>query len=79
MENYKPGKVIQWDDAADKAFDELKTAIENCPKLFFLQEGGEVHLYTDASDVGLGGYVCQIINDQEFPIAFMSKSFTKQE
>ena len=39
----------------------------------------EVHLYTDASDYGIGAYLCQIIDGKEVPIAFISKTLTKSQ
>jgi hypothetical protein len=28
----------------------------------------EIKIYTDASDYAIGGYVCQVIDDKEYPI-----------
>jgi hypothetical protein len=36
-------------------------------------------LTTDASDYGLGAYLCQIINEKEVPIGFISRAFNKQQ
>jgi hypothetical protein len=36
-------------------------------------------VYTDASDYGIGGYLFQIIDGVEVPVAFMSKSLTEAE
>ncbi len=44
-----------------------------------MDETSPVHLYTDASLQGIGGYLCQIVNGVEQPIAFYSKSLTKEE
>ena len=38
-----------------------------------------VYLKTDASDYGIGGYLYQLENEGELPIAFLSKSSTPQE
>jgi len=40
-------------------------AIHECTKLFFLQLNGPIHLYTDASDFGIGAYLSQLIEGQE--------------
>ena len=34
---------------------------------------------TDASEYGIGGYLCQIVNGKEIPIAFVSHSLTPVE
>jgi len=70
---------IEWTTETNKAFEEIKRAVNNCPKLFFFDEHSPVHLYTDASDYGIGGYLCQIVDGEERPIAFYSKSLTKEE
>jgi transposase InsO family protein len=38
-----------------------------------------VHLYTDASNYGIGAYLCQIIDGKEVPIAFISKTLTQAQ
>jgi hypothetical protein len=77
---YKKSTVLRWSQMQLDALDALKTAINECPILFFLDENAEnssVHLYTDASDVGFGAYVCQRFADgKEVPIGFMSRCFT---
>jgi hypothetical protein len=83
--NYKKGKTLKWTDEQLKCLEAVRKSINECPTLFFLDEGAEnstVHLYTDASDVGFGAYVCQrFMNpdgtlNREVAIAFMSKCFT---
>ena len=37
-------------------------------------------MHTDASDYGIGAYLCQVLPDgQEVPIEFISKTMTKVE
>ena len=38
-----------------------------------------IHLYTDASLVGIGAYLCQVKDGKEIPIGFFSRSLTKEE
>ena len=80
------GRLV-WEPEHQKTFDRVKSMINDIPKLFFV-DPTEVKVYTDASDYGIGGYICQLIksrDDQgneiitEQPIAFMSKSLTKTE
>ena len=43
-------KPITWDDECIAAFDEIKSAIEQCPLLHFLREDAPIYLNTDTSD-----------------------------
>jgi hypothetical protein len=56
----------------------LKQLINDCPTMYFLYRKGELYLYTDASDYGIGGYLYQIV-DKERPVAFISKSLTSTQ
>jgi hypothetical protein len=77
---YKKGKPLIWSEEKLAILAEVRKAINECPTLFFLDAdalNSTVHLYTDASDIGFGAYVCQRFADgREVPIAFMSKCFT---
>ena len=44
------------------------------PKLFFYDETASIFLLTDASDYDIGGYLYQLIDGKEQPVAFVSKS-----
>lgn len=77
--DYKPSRKIQWTVETEKAFADLKEAIHECPTLSFLHESAPIYLHTDASDYGIGAYLFQIIDGQEIPIAFMSKSLSERE
>jgi len=94
IHDYTKGQCLKWDEESTKAFDDIKAAICHLPALYFLtddklkDEDGNItptsiHLYCDASDVGMGGYIIQRIGEGdkavERPIAFMSKSFNKTE
>jgi hypothetical protein len=58
----------------------LKEAINKCPRLFFIEDGkGEVVVFTDACDYGIGGAVYQLVDGKMVPIALMSKLLSKQE
>ena len=81
---YKKSKQLNWAPETEAAFIALRTAVTNAPKLFFIAESdgqivGEIHLYTDASDVGYGACLTQIINEKHVPIQFMSRTFTKEQ
>lgn len=71
-------KNLQWTPENRKQFEEVKRQIENLPKLFFPDES-PIYLHTDASSVGIGGYLFQLRNNIEVPIAFTSKALTTQQ
>ena len=77
MTPYNRRNKLQWTVETMTAFNTLKTRIHECPKLFFVDHTSPIHLYTDASDYGIGAYLCQIINGREVPIAFISKTLDK--
>jgi hypothetical protein len=73
-------RPISLDSEGLEAFQAIKSRIERCPKLFFLDDTSPIILYTDASGYGAGGTLVQVIKtsdgkDMEVPIAFMSFSF----
>ena len=79
LDAYDAKKTLDWEDRHTAAFEDVQKAINECPALFFMDYTSPVHLYTDASDIGIGGYLCQIRDGKEHPIAFYSKSLTKEE
>ena len=76
---YNPRLKIKWTLELEKAFSDVKESINNIPTLFFVKEALPIYLKTDASDYGIGGYLYQLENEVELPIAFLSKSLTPQE
>ena len=44
--------------------------------MHFLNDVSPIFLHTDASDYGIGGYLFQLIDGKEVPVAFVSKSFS---
>ena len=79
LDKYDPKAVLPWKDIHTAAFKDVQQAINECTMLFFMDTTSPVHLYTDASDIGIGGYLCQVKDEVEYPIAFYSKSLTKEE
>jgi hypothetical protein len=72
-------KPLVWTYESDKAYDNLMEQMRNLPKLYYLIDKAPIFLYTDASQVGLGGYLYQMVNNDERPISFVSKAFTGAE
>jgi len=54
--------------------------VGECPALTFMREDLPVYLHTDASDYGIGAYLFQKspTDNVELPVAFISKSLTKE-
>ena len=81
-ESYTRGKrrhVVVWTPEGERAFHDIKVAVDTCPKLFFRDTDlGPVYVQTDASDFGIGAYMFQIENDgkTQRPIEFLSRSLT---
>ena len=79
IQAYERNRKLSWTDEGREAFKALKKAINECPKLFFVNDGCPIFLHTDASDFGVGGYLFQVVDGVEQPIAFVSKMLTKEE
>ena len=70
---------VTWTKEAIAAFEDIREAIDNCPKLWFLDNHSPIYLQTDASDYGIGAYLYQIVSQEdgssmEHPIGFISKA-----
>lgn len=74
---YNRRNKLDWTSETIAAYDALRQAIHECPKLFFLKDGTPIHLFTDASDYGIGAYLCQLIDGRWVPIAFISRTLDK--
>ena len=70
---------MSWTPETAQSFEELKEAIHNFQKLYFLDDCNRVILETDASDYGIGAYLRQEIDGKDYPVMFISKSFTSAQ
>ncbi len=70
---------LEWDEISSKAFTDTQSAIVNCQNLYFQDQSAPLRVYTDASDYGIGAYLCQVIDEVEQPVAFISKTLSKAE
>ena len=73
---------VTFDAEAITAFHTIKSMIEACPTLFFLDDTSEIVLYTDACNYGVGGYLAQLVlaadgQLKDRPIAFFSSSLSE--
>ena len=76
LTNYCKTKKITWTAEALNAFQQIKQEILKCTTMHFINETDPIYLHTDASDFGIGGYLFQLIDGKEVPVAFVSKSLT---
>jgi inner membrane protein involved in colicin E2 resistance len=44
--------------------------------MHFISDTDPIFLHTDASDYGIGGYLFQVVDGKEHPVAFVSKSLS---
>jgi hypothetical protein len=72
-------KKLRWTDQRRQQFQRVKQIVNEMQELFFLNDTDPVRIYTDASDYAIGGYVCQVVEDKERPVGFMSKTLTTQQ
>jgi hypothetical protein len=79
VKNYKRGRQLVWTPEATKAYEDIVAAIAGCQLLWFLNDTDPIFLMTDSSQYGIGGYLVQIVDGVEHPIAFVSKTLTPQQ
>jgi hypothetical protein len=53
--------------------------VGNWPKLYYVDLNLPIHVRTDVSDYGIGGYIFQLDGDKELSIHFISKSLHKSQ
>ena len=57
QKKYKGSNKLDWTEKGRKAFDFCRAAVSNCQELYFLEDTATPILQTDASDLGIGGYM----------------------
>lgn len=75
----KKNTKFAWTTECQNAFDNLRHQLMSPKILQYPDFTKEFILTTDASDIGCGAVLSQITNDEDKPIAFASKTFTKAE
>ena len=73
------GRPIEWTSVTENHYRMVQNAIVNCQLLYFRDPSAPVRLYTDASDYGIGAYLCQVTDSVEYPVSFISKTLSKVE
>ena len=76
---YKKNTLITWSTEMEQVFRTVQEAVGNCPKLFYVDQSLPIHVRTDASDYGIGGYIFQVDGTTELPIRFISKALHKAQ
>ena len=74
VKKYKRKKQLNWTEESIEAFQFCRAAVSNCQELYFLEDTA-----TDASDYGIGGYMCTVTNGQTRVIRFFSKSLVGEK
>jgi len=77
--DYDRNRRLEWTTEARKSWNSIREDIRQCQTLHYVREDAPVYLHTDASDYGIGGYLFQIIDGVEVPVAFMSKALSDAE
>ncbi|CAM4615096.1 unnamed protein product [Lepidochelys kempii] len=72
-------KIVKWSDAAEGAFADLRTALCCHPVLIAPDFKKESVLQTDASEVGLGAILSQMVWEEEHPILYLSRKLLPRE
>lgn len=75
----RKGTQFEWHQAAQVAFEQLKTALLQAPCLYAPDFKRPFILQTDASIDGLGAVLVQCFDDGEHPIAYVSRQLNKAE
>ncbi len=76
---YKKGTSIDWTPRLEECFRDVQELVGKCPKLFYVDLSLPIHVRTDASDYGIGGYIFRLDQQQELPIQFISKALHKAQ
>lgn len=72
-----PRAKFVWDDVAQSAFEDIKSAVSHAPMLHHIDYGLPIVLRTDASTMGVGAVLLNIAPDgSERIIAFLSQRFS---
>ena len=70
---------FNWTLEYQETFIHLKEAIVQAPILHYLNPNKTYIVYTDASDDVCGAQLSQQHNGTEFPVAFLSHTFTETQ
>ncbi len=66
---------LKWDDDSNEAFRLMLDSISNTVALHHIDYNYPLHLQVDASTLGIGGVLLQMINGIIIPIQFIALAF----
>jgi hypothetical protein len=67
---------LHWTPDLIEQYDLLKKSILDCPLLYHQDPTCELHVETDASNIGIGAFIYQMRGEIKEPLHFVSLSFT---
>ena len=70
---------IVWTQATEEAFASIKQAVTSATLLVHPTVNASLSLVTDASDIGVGAVLHQVIDSQPQPLAFFSKKLERTQ
>ena len=73
------GRTFEWTNECQSTFEELTNRLVSSPILAHPHFSKKFIIYTDASNEAIGAVLPQAIDGKERPIAFASRTLTKQE
>lgn len=75
----KQGAKWEWNDRHENARSRVIQCLSSAPALTLFQEEAPILLYTDASSLGFGAVLVQVIDGRQRAVAFMSMRTTDAE
>lgn len=69
----------EWNDRHEEARNNIVQQLSTAPTLTLFQENSPIELFTDASSLGYGAVLTQIIDGRQHPVAYMSQRTTDAE
>lgn len=71
--------MVRWTNVAEQAFKKLSNALCSEPVLAVADFTKPFVVQTDASDVGIGAVLSQVINNEEHPVMYLSRKMLPRE
>ena len=75
----KSGKPFLWNQEAERAFEEVKTALISPPCLTCLDHTAPLVVHCDASNVGLGAVLSVVVEGEERVVSYASRTLKDSE
>ncbi|CAM5151742.1 unnamed protein product [Eretmochelys imbricata] len=72
-------EIVKWTDVAEGAFADLRTALCCHPVLIAPDFEKEFILQIDASEIGLGAILSQMVGEEEHPTLYLSRKLLPRE